>query len=182
MIYAYRCTECQLLRCTEDGKVCTECLTNMSNTIEADKPATAEEGLSRFLENSFREYFEQLKQLRTDPNAQQHQPQKAVDVRDVLQVNPTPYDPGFFRYDTNWVSFNAFVHGEVIPKIQQNHNVVVKNYTIGPDTFHIDLDLQEWIPYDANAKLIIRDLEAKVVADLNQAFGDWTRNGRRLPW
>lgn len=181
MIYAYRCAECQLLRCTEDGKVCTECLANMSNTIESEAPATTEEGLSRFLEKSFREYFDQLKQLRNDPNAAQHQPQKSVDVRDVLQVNPKVYDPGFFRYNTNYLHFEDFVRSEVVPRIESRHNVVIKKYNIGPDTFDIDMDLNEFIPYD-QAGYIIKSMEQQVVADLNTAFGEWSRNGHKLPW
>lgn len=33
----FRCTECSLLRCTEDGKICEECLANMGDAIESER-------------------------------------------------------------------------------------------------------------------------------------------------
>lgn len=170
MIYAYRCTECQLLRCTEDGKVCAECLTNMSNTIEADPPAKQEgDGLSRFLQNAFEEYFKQIKQQQQQPK---QPPERAPPDKS--------WDPGFFR--TNYLNFYGFLDGEVIPRIQQKHNVIVTKYNIGHDTFHIDVDLVDPLPATESAFIRIQAMEKEIVADLNQALRDWTQNGRELPW
>lgn len=179
MIYSHRCTECQLLRCTEDGKSCDECLANMSNTIEAEAPATAtEEGLSRFLEKSFQEYFEQLKKLRTDPNAAQQQPPpKIVDV-----PNPKAWDPGFFRVDTNYVDIFSFLRGEVIPKLQERHDVIVTSYSVGHSNFDINIDLREPLPATQAVFNHLKQLEKDVVADLNSAFTQWAQNGHMWPW